>query len=314
MFFVLSGFLITSILITSRDRGNYYSSFFIRRAARILPMYAMLLAVFFVGRASHPSSELFGGEFNTWTYAAFLQNIEMSRRNTYGPVFLNPTWSLAIEEQFYLVFPFVVALARSDRLPKILIAIIIVAPLLRIGAYAGFGYLPAYMLTPARADSLAVGALTAWATIHARPWLADNRRWLQVACLAAIAIVPIVWLVPRSTEKWHAAVWGHTYFTLLYGATLLLVLLNAGAMALWPLRTRMAAGVAAISYTLYLVHLPVLIAVYATFGATQNLHSASGVMLVALALALSLMLSWVSYVVIERPILRSARGHSTTGT
>ena len=303
LFFVLSGFLITSILIANRGSSGYYSTFYIRRAARILPVYAVMVFLFVAGRAGDWSPALFGGDFGVWTYAVFLQNVEMSWLLTYGPEFLTPTWSLAVEEQFYLIFPLLVALVSPRSLPKVLLGIALVAPVLRFATYSGFGYLPAYVMMPTRADSLAVGALIAWALANARPWLIANRDKMQFACLAIIALAPIIWMVPRETRDWHAAIWGHTYFTLLYGAILLIVLLNSGNASLWLLRTRLAAGLAAISYALYLVHLPVLLAVYAAFDATQNLRTANGVALVLLALSVSVGLSAISYFVIERPII-----------
>lgn len=307
LFFVLSGFLITSILIASRGADGYYAAFYLRRAARILPVYGLLLMVFFAGRTGGWNDFIFGGDVPAWTYALFLQNFEMARLNSDGARFMRATWSLAIEEQFYLLFPFLVAALRPNALPKALLGIAALAVALRFAVYARAGYIPVYMLTPTRADSLAIGGLIAWTFANARPWLDANSATLQRACLAIVALVPTVWLIPRGELGWHMAVWGHSYLTLLYGAVLVLVLMNAGATILWPLRTQLAAAIAAISYTLYLIHMPVRRTFYAVFDVKHNLHSGSVIAIVALALAASLLLCVASYFAIERPLTRWAR-------
>src|SRR5450631_3367696 len=89
----------------------------------------------------------------------------MTFEKTYGAFWLGGTWSLAIEEQLYLLFPMLAVLLSRQRLRLVLLALMTVCPLLRIWAYwyggpfAGYGY---YFLMPFRADNLAVGALIAW--------------------------------------------------------------------------------------------------------------------------------------------------------
>ena len=104
LFFVLSGFLITSILIERRGAANYFQVFYARRALRILPVYALMIFAFILGRKFAQRPDIFGTEFRLWSYLLFLQNVEMARFNSYGVDFLAATWSLAIEEQFYLFF------------------------------------------------------------------------------------------------------------------------------------------------------------------------------------------------------------------
>lgn len=311
LFFVLSGFLITSILIENRGSANYYSTFYLRRALRILPIYTVMLALFFAGRQAGWDVKLFGGDFTAWTYVVFLQNFEMVRFADYGPSFLGVTWSLAVEEQFYLLFPFLVAFVRPSLLPRLLVALIIVAPILRIASYwyAGNDW-AAYVLMPCRADSLAVGGLIAWAMVDDRAtmWLCENKTLIRRACFVLLALAPLLWAVPNKTFALHMAAWGYAYLTWLYGAILLAVLLHAGAPALRPLRSRLALGVAAVSYALYLIHPPVLVAVFTWAGRPRStLDDAEAAGLVAVALLASVVLSAASYFVMERPFLRLGR-------
>ena len=308
LFFVLSGFLITSILIANRDSPTYYKTFYLRRAARIMPAYFALLAAFFAVRAGGGDPRLIGGEeFNLWTYPVFLHNVEMTRLGAYGPDFLGHTWSLAVEEQFYAVFPLLVALVPVRRLPLVLLALACAAPVLRIAAYLWAGYFPAYVLTPMRADSLAMGGLIAWVMLNWPAWLVTHRTKIRNVFLFMTALIPMIWLIPRHSGEWHMAVWGHSYYTLLYGAALLWVLCNPGAAWLSPLRTAFAVGLGAISYALYLVHWPMFRGVFAVFEASPNIRGFEGLALSSLALILSLAVAIACYFLIEQPFIRLGR-------
>jgi peptidoglycan/LPS O-acetylase OafA/YrhL len=163
LFFVLSGYLITGILLGNAHSPSYFSTFYVRRALRILPIYAVMFVIYLIGRQLGGSAPvLFGGPLPWWSYAIGLQNIWMTIHQDYGAAWLAGTWSLAVEEQFYLVFPLVVYFAPARMLPRLLIALLVLAPLGRMIAGAlgdRFGY---YVLMPLRADILAIGALVAW--------------------------------------------------------------------------------------------------------------------------------------------------------
>src|SRR5262249_35753487 len=143
---------------------DYFSRFYLRRALRILPVYAIMLAVYYCARAAGAGpAPLFDGPFPYWTYAFFLQNVVKSAKGNYGPLWLVATVSVAGEEQFYLLFPLVVALVPFARLPRVLGAIMLGAVVIRVIAYKKFGHPAAYVFMPCRADTLAIGALIAWA-------------------------------------------------------------------------------------------------------------------------------------------------------
>jgi peptidoglycan/LPS O-acetylase OafA/YrhL len=133
LFFALSGFLITSILIEAREKPHYFRNFYARRALRIWPVYFLLLAV------CYSVPEWFLGDTlahqTHWktlvAYAFFVQNL----RHTLLPGTLGPTWSLAIEEQYYVVWAPVVRFFRgrlSWVLPAILLAMVAASPLFRL--------------------------------------------------------------------------------------------------------------------------------------------------------------------------------------
>src|SRR6266436_5687461 len=137
LFFVLSGFLIGGILLDARESSNYFRVFYTRRFFRIVPIYAVLL--FTVALAMYLSSagasdkyeEIFAERLPWWYFATFLQNIGMSLHNVWGTFPLGVTWSLAVEEQFYLTLPLLIRFLGRRALIRFMLFAIAGAPLLR---------------------------------------------------------------------------------------------------------------------------------------------------------------------------------------
>lgn len=301
LFFVLSGYLITSILLRNRDASNYFSTFYARRAFRILPVYYVVVGMYVLGKSFNVSRTLFEGSIPTWTYIVGLQNFWMTFEKTYGAFWLGGTWSLAIEEQFYLLFPMLVFVLSLQRLKFVLLALMIACPLLRIWAYwygepfAGYGY---YFLTPFRADNLAVGALIAWyevtGTSHQVALMA-RRTLIASACFFPVYAA----LIGRHTDM-HMALWGHTYLALLYGSLLFMTLQNTGTSQLSSLRSKPAAFFASISYALYLVHTSALLALSILSGTSRDVSTWPGRLLAVSAFVLSVGVCWLSYRLFEQ--------------
>jgi peptidoglycan/LPS O-acetylase OafA/YrhL len=169
LFFVLSGFLITGILIDTRQSPRYFRSFYARRALRIFPLYYAVLVVIFllgpwIGLAKLPGfSVLVGRQAWFWTYTS---NVYLSLT---GRIDLNASWldlnhfwSLAIEEHFYLVWPAVVVCLSGRALIRACLACMVVALLVRVGMIVIWSRpVATYFLTICRIDSLAVGGLMA---------------------------------------------------------------------------------------------------------------------------------------------------------
>ena len=165
LFLVLSGFLIGGILLDAKDSPRYFTTFYLRRAYRILPIYGVVVGIYslrylpvsvlhsWAGSAAIP----FGA------YPTFTQNFWMASRGTFGPVSMAVTWSLAVEEQFYLTAPLIVRRLSRKRLVYMLAAIVFLAPILRVLLVFTFHQdcLAAYVLMPCRADALCLGMLSA---------------------------------------------------------------------------------------------------------------------------------------------------------
>jgi len=193
LFFVLSGFLITRILLSLKDRyvtgvtdrRQTLLSFFLRRAARIWPIYFLTLALVFAAgdRFEHRSDMI-------W-HALFASNFLFFRRAEFGST-LSHFWTLAVEQQFYLLWPLLVLYVPQRHLEKVILVLILVAPLTRLALYtAGFTDFAQYNVLPlANFDSLGFGALVAlWSRI---PVMEANGRWRTLSLSAAAALLPLV--------------------------------------------------------------------------------------------------------------------------
>jgi peptidoglycan/LPS O-acetylase OafA/YrhL len=305
LFFVLSGYLITSILLHNRESPNYFSAFYGRRVFRILPIYAVMLMIFFAGKCSGVGHVFFDGALPWWSYAAGIQNIWMTIDQTYGAIWLAGTWSLAIEEQFYLLFPLIVLWLPPAVLPRFLIATLILCPIGRIISYqAGdaFGY---YVLMPLRADILAVGALIAWAEFSGPVSDRIRRSVKTTLVVTACAFPAFAFLIGGNTD-FHMALWGHSYLVAFFGSAVFMVLESRGSPSLALLRSRSAEFVARISYALYLVHINVLIFVFLVFRTDRTIETLHGAALTAVALAASVLICFASYRFFEAPLIRMA--------
>lgn len=182
LFFVLSGFLITGILLDSKRSANYFAAFFMRRALRILPLYYAALVVGLVLVPLALGQPLRAGdEPLLW---CFLSNWPPPHHSVF-PHF----WSLAVEEQFYWVWPFVVYALDARKLVWLCGALAVAALVVRIAAFgAGLDPEQVYTWTICRMDALANGAaLAALFRIDvAREWMARSRWWIAALTLALV--------------------------------------------------------------------------------------------------------------------------------
>ena len=270
LFFVLSGFLITGILIDSRGKPGYLRSFFARRSLRIFPLYFLALWFTFIavpqladiwGSAipvAQRVGELSWDQFWFWTY---LQNWRFAFIGHWPDVnYLNHFWSLAVEEQFYLVWPFVVGCLSSRALARVCWSCVGLALVLRVGLWmSGASAVALYVPTLTRMDSLCMGALFAMG-LRSPVWYPRLTRWIWPAMtLLAIIIVGIdvVWPLLK-TEQVGSQTIGHTLLALMFGGFVL------SAAAVSPqhwfariLSQRWLTIPGQFSYAMYVIHRPI---------------------------------------------------------
>jgi peptidoglycan/LPS O-acetylase OafA/YrhL len=244
LFFVLSGFLITGILIDSRSKPDYYRRFYVRRALRILPAYYALLLLLAVLRQS--SAAYLGLSF------VYLANVT----DLFGVgVGYGPLWSLAVEEHYYLLWPMVVRWLNRRNLAIAAIGICLAEPILRAFAFR-HGYVDGLATyTWLVADGLASGSLLA---ILLRT--AVTRRQVASICigLGAFGLAAATGGGPfgiLTRNRLLGAALQHTLIDLLFCGVLLFFLLAGTASWGTFVNVRALRFLGRISYGLYLVHL-----------------------------------------------------------
>ena len=165
LFFVLSGFLITGLLLEARGQPHYFRNFYARRTLRIFPLYYGVLAVLFLVLPAlvTPSPLLeVARRHQTWLWT-YTTNFYIALTSSWASLtYVSHFWSLAIEEHFYLVWPLVVFSFSRTVLERICVGVILVGLALRLVLVAGgMSELSVSVLTPCRIDTLVVGALLA---------------------------------------------------------------------------------------------------------------------------------------------------------
>ncbi len=321
LFFVLSGFLIGGILLDARDSRNYFKAFYSRRVFRIVPIYAVVVASFYLCLATGVpnrmtgSGWLFGPTFPWYSYATFTQNIRWAIGQPNLSSWLGATWSLAVEEQFYLLLPAVMWFVSERRLPYLIGSAILAAPLLRLFLnlnYSGGGKVASFALMPCRADALLLGVAAALLVRKRTAWesVKSRRMWLVSAWIALLAGLPI-FILFKETDAfqsfWMSTV-GFSWLALFYFGLLLLALIYSEGWLGRVLRNSCLKALSTISYGVYLLHWPVL---GLTFAIVRHespwAETSSERGLVLVALALSIAIASLSWTIFEKPLLRIGR-------
>ena len=161
LFFVISGYLIGTILLKNKNSTNYFSTFYARRFLRIVPLYFIFLIVFIFFNSLFKDSSLilFEKPIPVWQYFLFVQNFSMSHLGHFGPNALTPSWSLAIEEQFYLIAPIMVFFLRKKNVLLIVtLCLIVFSIFFRINSD---NWYMEYTHFLSRVDSLSIGLIIA---------------------------------------------------------------------------------------------------------------------------------------------------------
>ena len=310
LFFVLSGFLITGILMDARDSPHALRNFYTRRVLRIVPVYvAFLLFSMWIAPLVGSSSvaeaaQLHETQMWYWTYS---QNILIALQNWSGSAY--PTqhlWSLAVEEQFYLLWPFAALFMSPASLRRTAVACVVAAEACRIAFLLHVNYGPVnYVLLPMRMDTLAAGAFLACIYRDPPSWermLRARRALTLIALLLVLAN-----LLHRHTIDNQAAF----EQAIVYPALVMIgtvVVATAATGSAW-MSNRALRFIARISYGMYVWHLVVRRLILASLPDASSAHGFwSYYVLVALGtLGGTIVVALVSWYAIEQPILKLKR-------
>jgi peptidoglycan/LPS O-acetylase OafA/YrhL len=277
LFFVLSGFLITRILLESRGPrlGGNLSRFYWRRSLRILPVLVVLMSASAVLYLTSGFPESFRRDW-PWL-VSFLANFARLRDTDLGHFHVH-MWSLAVEEQFYLVWPFALFLLSERNIKRFVIALLVLTPVLRFvifyqymhtGAEAEAAGIAVYVLPFTQFDAFAAGAaLSLWPGEMARG--IEKKLLLTTALTAVCGAFALAWShlidggaffaslgYPMFLVPVYGYVWGYSLLNLLF----LWVITATTLSHRWtdPLAIKPLEGLGKISYGIYVYHLPMLV-------------------------------------------------------
>jgi peptidoglycan/LPS O-acetylase OafA/YrhL len=320
LFFVLSGFLITGILLDSRQAPQYYYNFYARRALRIFPLYyvflLVMLGIYLVsGNSFIPHLDR---TIHTWPWWVFYgANFLVIRRGWAFPA-MGGFWSLAVEEHFYLCWPTVVRYIRPRILPTVIISLVLASFGLRCAAWA-CGYrnvLFYYTFTLCRLDGLCIGA--GLAVIYKNRGLQSIRNWARLSTVAGAVgfIVAILWSRDTSFNGHKMSTFGFFFLDVLCGGILVYAVTADPSSRLYKiLNGRTLPFFGKYSYGLYVLHplvtistsnllLPIL---------QRRIHSQIFVPLIfaAWSVILSIALVLLSWNLLEKPALNLKRFFGT---
>jgi len=318
LFFVLSGFLIGGILLDARESPQYFRAFYLRRFYRILPLYYGWLGLYLVlalGALAHLPAQIataWPGWKPAVVYALFLQNVVPKELRGISASWLGPLWSLAVEEQFYLVIPLAIRFLTRKRIVQLLIATILLAPLVRLIVYAWIPSQTArYVATPCRADALAMGVLLAVAMRDER-WkarLAKNLRYLYPIAIALFGGVVYLGGWAPAIDGRAEALWGFSCIDAFFALVVLIVLARPQGWCSSLCRKTALRKIGGVSYCIYVVHLAVVELCRAAVNSRYKTAPViADIIAVLIAAAVTGIVAKLSWRFLESPMVR--RGHA----
>jgi peptidoglycan/LPS O-acetylase OafA/YrhL len=264
LFFVLSGYLITGRLLATKGRPDYLSNFYRNRALRILPLYYLVVIGFliaihlFVQKKNLPEFSVYTGHWKS--FLVFTQNWTFIFDGFPRNASLQPLWTLAVEEQFYLAWPFILLLIPSGRPRlKIFASLIVIIMVTRTACY--LHYPPShkfnYYNTFFRADALIIGSLLYH--LH-NDNIRLNNRWIRLSALILLTAFIVAGLIMKSVDPanlFYGTI-GYTLIALFFACILHLAVTPGAATITRFLNLPFLRFCGKISYGLYILQEPVL--------------------------------------------------------
>lgn len=289
LFFVLSGFLISRILLRKKGENDYFRSFYLKRSLRIFPLYYFfLLLVFFIYPliVQVPVTPL----SLSWPNWLYLQNFAMTFNWHYeGPGHL---WSLAVEEHFYILWPIIVYYTNLKQLKRICIAVCVAEPIVRYFMFSS--NIEVFYFSFTRFDELCFGALLAIAEAEKKILSSLVLRITAVVCLTALVFC----FVKSGERSLTVQVFKFSLLGMLFYSGLALLLKEKVSVVSHFFSSKPLMFIGKISYGLYIYH-PFAFLVIETYFSTSNVW-VNFISCITSSFALSI----TSYYLLEKPFLR----------
>lgn len=295
IFFVLSGFLIGGILIDNRRAGNFLRVFYLRRALRILPVALATIAFAYLALPAMGVYRPLDQQVPPLAYLLFINNFWTAHGVAYYPP-LFPLWSLAIEEQFYLVAPAFFLFVPSRWWAKIAALIILGSPLLRL---ADLGFSP-YDFTLCRLDGLFAGILVAIMVRDERfrAYAAGNR-WKIGAFTAGIVAAQFLFSMAWEFDARQQVAFGVSLNSLAAASVIVYLTFNRDSQLFEAISRQWLVTLGKWSYFLYMMHIPLLLCMRAT-SIPLSLQP-------VVAFVVCLVAAWASWRYMEAPLIGLGR-------
>jgi peptidoglycan/LPS O-acetylase OafA/YrhL len=308
LFFVISGFLITGILLETKGDRYYFQNFYARRGLRIFPLYyAFLLAAFTLiplcQQGRYVEKEFLQESGSPLWYLFYCGNLREAIFGREPAYILAPLWSLSIEEQFYLTFPLIVACVSTRRLTALLGACILLAPVWRATM---LWVVPdneriQYLATFSRLDVIAWGGLLA---ISLRAGRTFSRLWTNRLLVTAIAACVVAFcLGGLDRREPFCRVWGYSLVGVTFALLVLWAIQNRTERSSLWLRSSWLCNLGSLCYGIYLLQRPTEVALGKALIACGMPLSDDSVVLLILKCLAAIGVAWLSWRLFERPIL-----------
>ena len=312
VFFVLSGFLITGILLKTKESPHYFKNFYVRRILRIFPHYYLVIGALLIflpqldggpGQKTQALWPFFLLYAQNWVYI-FKDGLSL---------FLWFTWSLAIEEQFYLLWPALVFFLRKRTLVLTGLAIIFGSMLLRlilmlapfkIDNLKNFFYYG----TITRFEGLIFGGLIALVFYTGGIWKERFTRWALPVFLGSLTLFTIISLTgtPSPTSANTAlTIFGYTLLALITGSLIVLLVTRPEASMLRRIfRNKGLLFFGQYSYAMYMFHVPILLILMEVLWQTHRQNGWMWLLYIFIAYSLTILLSLLSWHLLEKHALK----------
>jgi peptidoglycan/LPS O-acetylase OafA/YrhL len=310
VFFVLSGFLVGRLILDKGDRDNFLRVFYIRRVCRTFPIYfTCVIGAYALISWQNVSWNDMDHALPFWSYLTFTQNILFAMHTSTGAHWISPTWTMAIEEQFYLIAPALMLFVPARRIVPVLLAIAIGAVVFRFACVAlDWPKYTSLSLLPARADTLALGLLAA--VLFVRQWWQSERIILILRCsipALVLAVVAIKILGPSSGILLTSLGFG----LISLAAAIYVFIVACGAPEAKSLEKKWFAFFCHNSFAIYLTHMPVLWLTHGwVLGQKPSIETIHGLLITMLAIPICLGLSRLLTRYIEEPCMAFGRSFS----
>lgn len=310
VFFALSGFLITGILLDSKSSPNYFKSFYARRALRIFPLCYGAMFVVFLLRTAFEDAGVWGVHDTLWSPASlvwpalFLENFVVAFRGQETTGLMIHYWSLAVEEHFYLLWPLLIWLVPRNWAAgfAILAAVGSIAGR-ALALHRGWDTDLVFGLTPLRMDGLAIGALGA-IVLRTRA-VAALARPAKITLIIGLALAALLFAFHKGADQSDPIIWVWGYPLVAICTTAALLVSTAGGRLARLLSMQPLRWLGKYSFGLYVWHPIIGMLLFHSKLAVVPAGAPVFIILIiaALVFVLNLVVAWVSFNFWEKPFL-----------